>query len=324
MAAIQFYQCSSKSTYETNTSSRTGSLNVTMKDLKRYAVSVGGFHTWPVSALGVRFYEALLEMTVTEGTQFSIRDDYRKAESSIKTALSFFMGMIAAKAMAEKEYRIPYLFHLKDPALHAVTSGKTPDFFGLKNGKTALLMESKGTVRSRPSKEVINHAKDQLDAVGSVEVTIGKTKKTYLKGNLEGHVIASGFQKNNMTYYDVDPEPKGENTLKINLDREIVEYYRPVMMILQAHPTQTQFFGNEPFMIAETKSGQLGLRQEIYELFTGRNFCFSKKPNRAEKKAYPQAEGLYQRLAEIAGRYRPMVDYMQPEISMGLDGILLK
>ena len=76
--------------------------------------------------------------------------------------------------------------------------------------------------------------------------------------------------------------------------------------------------------LLQVPPGQLGLRQEIYELFTGRNFCFSKKPNRAEKKAYPQAEGLYQRLAEIAERYRPMVDYMQPEISMGLDGILLK
>lgn len=80
------------------------SINVTMLDLMRYSSTLGGISGRKISRIGRRYYRSLVEMALCEdGGIFSARNDYFDAEPSIKRAITFYLGMIAAKAVMEKK-----------------------------------------------------------------------------------------------------------------------------------------------------------------------------------------------------------------------------
>lgn len=97
----------------------TWDMDISKSDLKRYAISLGNYSSYKISKKGEKFYHYLLEMSLEEYVSgrmkyFKIGEDYKNAESSIKNTISFFVGMIAAKAVAEKKYKVPLLYHLTD------------------------------------------------------------------------------------------------------------------------------------------------------------------------------------------------------------------
>ena len=240
MGEITIISYDSCDKFKTNSPRGVKPLSLTMQELISYAISAGGFSNRAVGEKGQAFYAALVEMALNEGTTFTIGSDYKQSETSIKTSISFFMGMIAAKAVADKKYGIKYLYHLKDPRICFSTTGKTPDFFGLINGTDAGLFEAKGTTGKKPQNKIVEGAKNQLNAIKSVELVSSTTSCTK-HTTFSKHIIASCFNnKDEWTYLDIDPNETGDTELTINIDHAIILYYQNIMSLLGKKCTTEQ------------------------------------------------------------------------------------
>ncbi len=90
ISTIYLKQFDNISTFITNTVKNTISLNVTKKDLISCAIFSGGFSHTTLTPTGENFYSSLIEITLDDGRNFIIREDYNNSEQSIKTSLSFF------------------------------------------------------------------------------------------------------------------------------------------------------------------------------------------------------------------------------------------
>ncbi|MGZ9835547.1 hypothetical protein [Streptococcus sp. V940] len=140
-----------------NNHNNNSSISCTDKDFIRYLIRLGAFSNTKLSSNGMKFYFSLVKMAIkSKNGTFEITDDYFNAEASIKIAISYFIGSMTAYAIAEKVYKVPFLFHLKDPVIKNITrydgyNNKSPDFFGFKNSNffTPILIEAKGTYRSK-------------------------------------------------------------------------------------------------------------------------------------------------------------------------------
>lgn len=259
MAFITLYTYNNVYDYSVDHHAAAYNLVVSEIDLIQYAVSAGGFSNRHVSPAGTQFYTWLIRMALTEGNTFTINDDYSFAETSIKNTLSFFMGMVAAKAIAERLYHIPYLFHLKDPQIEFQTQGRIPDFFGLANGVEPTLLEAKGTTMRKPSNTVIQSAKDQLADIVEIEaVGLGVYHDFYR------HVVASGFYDNTLTYYDIDPQPEGSRKILFNIDKAMVSYYQHIIGLLSYGTPKRMSYNNEQYLYTEIGDIKIGLSASIY------------------------------------------------------------
>lgn len=148
--------------------------------LKYLAYQNGVYSGGSLTPEGKEFYYSLVKMALEEKQNillthyFHIGKDYEDAEPSIKVGISFLLGMVMTRLVADKVYGIRWLFHLKDDALNVdKKSGMTPDMFGVKKGGTAYLFEAKGTAGESVDYDRIDHAKaqnGQLDSVVSVDV----------------------------------------------------------------------------------------------------------------------------------------------------------
>lgn len=300
-----------------NIKSGTKTLNVSIKDMVRYAISAGGFSYWSVGAKGITFYTALVEMALTDGKNFKIGEDYKKSEQSIRTSISFFMGMIAAQAVADKEYKIAYLFHLKDPQIIFSSTGKTPDFFGLNNIGTPILLEAKGTTSKKPTNKVVKVAKNQIKSINCIE--IDGWKAVYRKKQIKGHVISSCFDNDILTYYDVDPEANGETKLNICIDKAIVFYYRNIMHLLLTNNNQNNTYNNTTYIMTKVGSYQIGLNKRVFDILKEYEEIYSDLNKNIDLSNF-NFEGKYLQISDTAKE----IQHTDMDISIGLDGILCK
>lgn len=249
-----------------NNNKNVTSLNVTKADLKRYAVSTGGFSNFEPNSSGVSFYESLIDMAFTSDPHGFVKGvSYDRAEQTIQRSISFFLGMISAKCIAEKKFQIKYLFHLKDPRLQVLTDGKSPDFFGVNSLLEAYIIEAKGTAKQKVSNQTVNHAKEQVASVIEVEVETGRSPQIY--NRFKYQVITSCFINNQYTIQNIDPEKneKGKGIFLIE-DLVFLNYYRNVYKLLSENKTKTIELGNLNFEIMETKLGKIGVKKEIYKI----------------------------------------------------------
>jgi len=305
-----------------NEKSETSQCRFTIKDMEKYAVSAGGFSNWAVGTKGTNFYTALVKMAIEDGTNFTIGQDYKKSEQSIKTTISFFMGMIAAKAVADKVYNIPYLFHLKDKQIIFSSSGKTPDFFGLANGKTPFILEAKGTISNSPSKKVVINAKKQIEAINSIKIEGWST--SYSKRDINGHIITSCFEKDILTYYDIDPELNGKTDLTIDIDKAIILYYRNIMNLLMLNETNIYPINEneDKYIMVEVGDYEIGLNYDIYSLLEEYKELYSDSENNIDINKFDFKE-KYLQISRIAEKIQ-YVEYPDSHFSLSSDGILCK
>lgn len=317
MGEIKLKSFNSYNDFINDTLAKESNLNITLKDMISYAISAGGFSNWNVSSCGEKFYSSLVKMAVTDGEQFTIRDDYRYSEQSIKTSISFFMGMIAAKAVADKQYNIPYLFHLKDSQLFFTSKGKTPDFFGLINGKEPILIEAKGTTANKPSNSVVEKAKNQLISIRSIEIDGWKKRYTRFKK----HVISSCFENNKLTYIDVDPDKNGETELKINIDKAIILYYRDIMNLLLTNNVDTFKFQSSSYLITNIGNYKIGLNETVYNILTEYKDIFFVEPEKKIDFTTFNLEDTYTRISNIVFDI-PKTFPLSTEVSLRTDGII--
>ncbi len=312
MGNIEIENYNNYDDFKNNLIGSNNNYNFTIAELISYAISAGGFSNRSVGPSGQVFYESLVQMALIDGTNFSIGEDYKYSETSIKTSISFFMGMIAAKAVADKKYNIKYLFHLKDPQICFSTSGKTPDFFGLQNGTDPVLFEAKGTFDERPTNKTVENAKTQLDSISSIELD----GWPYEYNTFSKHVIASCFKNDILTYLDIDPNEVGDTKLTIYIDKAIILYYRNIMNLLLTKQTKSQTIKDSTYLVTELGNYTIGLNKEVFNKLSEYESLFKESQPDFKK---INTEGLYKKILSIDLQ---LAESENKEYALRPDGIL--
>ncbi|MBZ2095723.1 hypothetical protein [Streptococcus oralis] len=311
MVNVYFYR--SVQDYHNNVKSH-NTINYSKKDFIRYLINAGRFRKQRISFNGIRFYLNLVRMALAENNgKFYITSDFSNSESSIKTAISYFIGILSAYAIADKHYNIPYLFHLKDPIITNITRYKgynnIPDFFGFKNGSnnSPVLLEAKGTVKSKLGKDVISNAKKQLNAINSINFITSNASHTI--STFERHITGSYFKKGELHFCDIDPKYTGDLVYNFDANLAIQAYYQNIMLLLQSGESHVRVVNGIKYHLVDFEGYTVGLNE----------FVFNKLQNRSEITGL--YDSIYRRVVET---YDSNIEFLKEEsISLGRDGIIV-
>lgn len=198
-------------------------------DLLKYAILNGRYNNHTMSCAAKKFYSSICKVAVKKNKGFwVISDDYEYAENTYKTVISFAMGMLATRIIANKVYHVSRLYHFTEKRFGAnLSKGKmSPDWFGLNQQMQPFLFESKGTVEKKIGLQTMDHATNQLKNVNIITDT--SSGKPYNITNR--HIICSCFNSYNnvnkvWSIHDVDPVERGGDEFWINIDKECFLYY---------------------------------------------------------------------------------------------------
>lgn len=204
-------------------------LDISKRDFLKYAILNGRYNNNIMSGTAQTFYSSICQMAVKKDRGFwTLSDDYKYAEDTYKAAISFAMGMLATRVIANKIYKVSRLYHFKEKRFEAghEKSRLSPDWFGVDQQMHPFLFESKGTVKKKIALQTINHAANQLSNVRIIADTL--SNKQYCITNK--HIICSCFDLcNNVDkvwcIHDIDPIESEEDKFYINIDEECFLYY---------------------------------------------------------------------------------------------------
>lgn len=266
----EYYDGTSKyqSPYQPN---KTASYDVKLADLVRYSVTSGGFSYRKVSRQGRPFYRDLIKFAVDElpsGNGFISRDDYACAETSIASAVSFFIGMVSARAYAEKVLHCPHLYHLNDRRIDVKPDkGQHPDFYGESRTKRFLL-EAKGTKSKRVSKGTILDAKKQLTCISSVN---GASASGF-----EKYVVATSFQPqkegHTLTQSIVDPTATGDENISFDIDKAAYYYYEGITSLFDDPTLKQERFDSHPdYVFVTLDDYMIGISDDVLAMVQSAN-----------------------------------------------------
>ena len=315
-------------------------IKVSRKDLVRYAISIGEFSNTTLDDQCITFYTSLVNMAFYESKdKFIMGNSYKNAETTIKTSIGFLIGMISAKCVAEKEFKIDYLFHLKDPNIDYSSSGKVPDFFGIaphNNGHKAYIIEAKGTVMKRVGNNRVTHAKNQTESVTEIKLDDGKNVITY--NNFKRHVVTSSQRNDEYIISDIDPdENNGNKKIYINQNLAYFNYYRNIFNFLNNNEQENFKTGSLEFIVVRTTIGKIGIDKNIYsilkdyqDIFSQQSLFSKKVLNSKNQTTYTKGEklekisGLSEKIKKLDNFYKYFeVMENNQDISLGYDGIIL-
>ncbi len=215
-------------------------IKVTMQDFIRYLSIAGGVQNNGSSSNSYKFYEYMVRMALEDvGGTFKITSDYSNSETSIKGAVSYFIGMLSSYAIAEKHYHIPHLFHLKDSKIsyqNKKGSNMVPDFFGLSSvtNHPACLIEAKGTCENKLAKGTIEKGKKQVRSIAvlNFEVSPGRI---ITFNSFDRHVTGSYFENDELHFCDIDPDLQGDLICYFNANVAILRYYKNILSLLSTN-----------------------------------------------------------------------------------------
>lgn len=261
-------------------------------------------------------------MALTESNQkFYITGDYSNSETSIKSAISYFIGILSAYAIAEKEYKIPYLYHLKDPAISRVvnTTKYFPDFFGLGYGSinNAYLIEAKGSVKNSIDKRTITKAKKQVNSIGQLRFKESSGNYHYIT-RFERHITGSYFQDDELKFCDVDPEYDGELEYSLDANVAILRYYKNIIELLSSNNKKIEIknLNGIEYTLVEFEGYQIGINKEIFYLLEEYSNYNYELPDDCD---------LYNSISKISMNSYEETFLLNKEdsISLGRDGIIV-
>lgn len=310
-------------------------ISFTDKDFIRYLINLGSYSNKSLSFNGWKFYFSLVKMAIVEDNNIlKISDDYYNAESSIKTAISYFIGSLSAYALAEKVHRVSHLYHLKDPIINNINrynayNKKTPDFFGLKNFNlgSPILIEAKGTSKSRLDPVTVTKAKDQVNAISSINFRGSSQPITHF----ERHVIGAYFKGRELNFCDIDPNETGSIIYEFDADSETLMYYRNIMFLLLFNSNSARTItlnDNNDYIVVEFEGYNIGLNTLIFNRLknyynidqSGKNFInISELEKDNETSLF---DNIFRLSTEINSPYDDQLQE-DPSISLGRDGIIV-
>ena len=293
-----------------------------MADLWRYAITTGGVSGRSLTARSVPFYRDLVTFALEERLSpvgdylYCQTDDYAASETSLKSVVSFLLGMVGAHVIAEKRYGVTHLLHLKDSRIGYKVKGGSqsnchPDFAGIANGRPVVLMEAKGASRGRVSSGVVQHARnDQLDNIAEVSYDGGHSYDVVEDG-IKKCVACSAFRREPYgsvwELSDVDPVGRGEATISFDLDKALYCYYQPaVSLIASGGCKEGVDLNGRHVVVAESDYGKVCLKASIWEACSYR-------------KSVDEAKGLFEDIREAIEEGPSLFD--TDFSSSGMDGV---
>lgn len=322
----------------------TRDMDISMQDLIRYAISLGNYSSYKITKKGGIFYRYLLEMSLEEYISgkikyFKIGEDYKHAEASIKSCISFFMGMVAAKAVAEKKYKVSRLYHLTDEIIISTpvaiqTTVKTspqntnktkrkyrPDFFGVNNNNGGILFEAKGTASTNFGNKTIEHAKEQIRNINCVTLKKNTGYQKYNNSQLKGYIVISSFDENDLlVYHCIDPEPEEKEEIVIDWEKATILYYQHIMNFL-IYNKKVLDDQDPRFIISEYGLYKIGIDKRIYKTLEKYKEMYAGN----EKNDVIIRRNLIEDCEKILSYTLSLQDSVSTEkVSLGLDGIICK
>lgn len=293
-----------------------------MADLWRYAITTGGVSGRSLSARSVPFYRDLVTFALEErlspvGDYLYCRtDDYAASETSLKSVVSFLLGMVRAHVIAEKRYGVTHLLHLKDSRIGYEVKGGSqsnchPDFAGIANGRPVVLVEAKGASRGRVSSGVVQHARnDQLDNIAEVSYDGGRSYDVVEDG-IKKCVACSAFRREPYgsvwELSDVDPVGRGEATISFDFDKALYCYYEPVVSLIASGGFREDLdLNGRRVVVAEGDYGKVCLKTSIWKACSSRD-------------SVNDAEGLFEVIRESLEEGPSLFD--AEFSSCGMDGV---
>lgn len=281
---------------------------LSLVQLIAYSFSLGTYNTFRDFLTGFLYYSSLpyFLLRISDGKYVS-SDAYKYSEQSFKTAFSFYIGMLAAKVVADQKYHIKHLLHLNDCSLEYVSkTGKHPDFFGSDTKGINYLFEAKGTASQRCDSDDIKNAKEQLNAISHVK-RVGNPKPRKISSK---RIIASSFPKETWTIDDIDPSESGDVTLSLDFDKAMFLYYRTIMELLLHAPSRSErTFSGTPFVCARvTDELCVGLHKGCYDFFQkGYEQYFTSQTSSSQVDVEPErfCPNVYDETTSILSSFTP-------------------
>jgi hypothetical protein len=216
-------------------------LAVTWPDLVRSAILVGypdfGGALMPPtfqSAWALLFRASIVLAFLQPGAMWRVEpsEPYERADRTEKGAISYYLGMFAAKLAAEKLFNVPFLRHYD--TYHQYTFdrppiGTRPDLLGLSESGDWVVVEAKGRLFGYTSNDLAK-AKNQASSVQSIVTHDGS------------HAVGANLAS--IAWFDsrrwaIRMDDPNEDSLPLRLDADaatlIAQYYDPVVSyVLQA------------------------------------------------------------------------------------------
>ena len=113
MESVNYEYFDSENDYSKNpNATKHRSFNVSRGDFSKYAILNGFYGKKLISRDARKFYSSMCRMAVKKEKGFYvISDEYEFAETSYKNVISFAMGMLATRIIANEIYNINKLYH---------------------------------------------------------------------------------------------------------------------------------------------------------------------------------------------------------------------
>lgn len=182
----------------------------------------------------ISFKQHLISMALKEHTDKSGKtllqlddDKLMYLDATEKAVVSYYLGMIFTKIISSKVFGIHYLVHTKRfRENYNVSFGSLlePDLIGYDaNMSVYSLFEAKG--RNGRDSRALDHAKDQLNAVNSINGKAPVLKvATMVFPTLTGRNIKAVIE---------DPDEKGEESIAFNEDDYLCSYYENLVNLTE-------------------------------------------------------------------------------------------
>lgn len=253
-------------------------LQASLADLIRCAITVGypnlGAATGPF--LSRQWFAANLRRSLVraylevENGRFCKSDVYERADRSEKAAISYYLGLIAARLVGERLLGVTWLLHFdqyREYLQQPIRSHEQrPDLIAWDMGFWYVI-EAKGRSH-RPEPSLRERAKAQASSVGHVDLPTGRR-------SFEANVASiAWFADEGWTIEWEDPEPKSTRRLKLTADEEQLRalYYQPILGTIKylhdnGQPTTAVRIGDGEYLATEdpTMGTWVGLHQALVQ-----------------------------------------------------------
>jgi len=206
------------------------------EELCRAAVTVGRrnwadvlkFGTYSVLEALWRLAMIRANLVETPAGRLRQSDAFRALDRSEKGAVSFFLGLVLTKLVAEKLFGVPWLLHLdvyRQQLAPRFLLPERPDFVGMDAFGLWTVVESKGRCRGLPN-SLLNQAKRQTQSIGSI---LGQVPALWL-------AVATDFSGGGLRARLRDPDEPEPTAVDLDLSPEhhMRAYYRPIVDLFQA------------------------------------------------------------------------------------------
>ena len=128
MESVNYEYFDSENDYSKNpNATKHRSFNVSRGDFSKYAILNGFYGKKLISRDARKFYSSMCRMAVKKEKGFYvISDEYEFAETSYKNVISFAMGMLATRIIANEIYNIMILSILVDTFISKISLPMQP------------------------------------------------------------------------------------------------------------------------------------------------------------------------------------------------------